>query len=133
MAGGANEYVMGNMVNTDGTFSASLSGFTDKNPGIDSKYYDSYTYDATDAASGVPPTYRGHLGDATREVQSIYITIGWNSDLFQFISSNVSWVERGGRARDHKFAGIFSIYRSYGNAANRLSFRTVLTAEDNSN
>ena len=90
MSGGAYEYVMGNMVNSSGTFYSSSAGFSTP---PDSIYYDSYTYGTSSTTHG-----RGKLGDATKETLKTFgrSSGGWYSDYAYFPNSSSSWFYRGG-------------------------------------
>ena len=101
MSGGSLEYVMGNMVDSNGTFYSSSSGFSST---IDAKYYDKYTYD-TDYLTHS----RGKLGDATKETLSTFGDSygGWYSDYTYFVYSNYSWFTRGNDYNFDSGAGVF--------------------------
>ena len=89
MSGGANEYVMGNMVDSSGKFYTSGAGNWSSTVPFH-KYYDSYTYDT------VSNSYtRGKLGEATREFLTGSLTKGWYSDLANMPRSNLAWITRG--------------------------------------
>ena len=115
MSGGTWEYVMGNMVDSSGSFYPSSSGFESV---PDSKYYDSYAYGTT-----YTDYTRGYLGDATKEVSK------WNNDSAFFVYSDDLWFGRGANYRSGSSAGVF--YFSYfdGNAYSSGSFRVVLGSE----
>ena len=49
MNGGSYDYVMGNMVNTSGTFYSSSSGFSSPYP--EDKYYDKYSYSTSSTST----------------------------------------------------------------------------------
>lgn len=122
MSGGAYEYVMGNIVNTEGTFYSSDSEFAKSSgvivPNPDVKYYDMYSYGETSDIT------RGHLGDATKETRS------WYSDYATFPHLTTSWNCRGG-GRDRKTsAGIWDSNQFFGSGSGNTSFHVVLTAQD---
>jgi hypothetical protein len=124
MSGGAWEYVMGNMVGTDGNFYSSSAGFS---TAPTAKYYDSYSY----SESTYTDHARGLLGDATKETLKTFgsETGGWNSD-YAFLPSGVySWFVRGGYASYGVSAGVFAFYRLVGGARGSTSFRSVLFAQ----
>ena len=112
MSGGAWEYVMGNMVTSDGTFNSRLSLMAEPN----SKYYDSYTY-----GNDINDYFRGHLGDATME------TWDWNSDASYFLIDEFPWFGRGGAYKYSETAGIFRFYRRTGDQTTISTWRVVLT------
>ena len=116
---------MGNMVKADGTFYSSRSGFTDTNPRIDSKYYDSYGNDSVSTTY-----YRGHLGDATREILQTFgsNTGSWNEDYSFFLASSNSWFSRNGHVVDSAKAGVFTFSSYDGGVHKGHSFRSVLSA-----
>ena len=120
MSGGEYEYVMGNMVSNDGSTmmsgdsSVSNSGYNGilynkgnnsiYNEGIvypESKYYDRYPYSAYSTLGN-----RGHLGDATSEVN---LNRGWYDDSMYFVNLGNSWTVRGGNYLSDSSAGIFAI------------------------
>jgi hypothetical protein len=126
MSGGAYEYVMGNMVGSDGNFYSSSAGFS-VTP--DSKYYNSYNYQSD--VNIYTDHSRGLLGDATKETLKTFgsETGGWNSD-YAFLPSGVSsWFKRGGYASYGDGAGVFDFHRHNGVAHNLGSFRSVLSAQ----
>ena len=120
MSGGAWEYVMGNMVNSSGSFYSSSAGFSSA---PNAKYYDKYTYSTDYENHG-----RGKLGDATKETLSSFgsRTGGWYSDYAYFVNSSNSWFVRGDYFDDGSYAGVFAFYRSNGNAYGYRSARAVL-------
>ena len=123
MSGGASEYVMGNMVNSSGTFYASDSGFSSA---PEAKYYDAYTYGTSNTDHG-----RGKLGDATKETLSSFGSWdgGWYSDSAHFFYSDYPWFDRGGYYIDYSASGVFffSILSNAGSSGTfLLSSRAVL-------
>ena len=137
MSGGAWEYVMGDMVSSDGKTMQSgydLSAnsgyigvlytggqFTSGVPYPDNKYYDRYPYSSSEVSGN-----RGHLGDATSEVV-ISGSKGWNNDLEYFVASNYPWFLRGGYSEGKTDAGVFSFHYLHGGASTVYSSRGVLT------
>ena len=121
MSGGAWEYVMGNMVNSSGSFYSSNAGFSSA---PNAKYYDKYTYDGSSYTSHG----RGKLGDATKETLSRFgnSTGGWYSDNAGFVYSGFSWFLRGGLYSYGYRAGVFHFSSSDGNAYSDDSARAVL-------
>lgn len=124
MSGGAWEYVMGNMINSSGTFYSSSAGFS-TNP--ESKYYNAYSYDAS---SNITHS-RGKLGDATKETLATYgnTTGGWNGDYARFPYSTTSWFVRGGYCSNGASAGVMSFSCSSGYAGSNYAARSVITAQ----
>src|SRR5574344_2242034 len=102
MSGGAFEYVMGNMVDSSGNFQPSSSGLSQP----DTKYYDSYAYDASSFTTHA----RGKLDDATKETLKIFgsNTGGWYSDGSEFPYISSSWFLRGGGYSNFTNAGVFN-------------------------
>ena len=120
MSGGANEYTMSNIVNSDGTTMIPLdSGYTTTTyPDI--KYYDKYSY-STSSASRI----RSKLGDGIKEVYNG--SVGWYSDDSYLASSSSPWFIRGGYCIDGADAGVFGSYGSYGSSNSLNSSRSVIT------
>ena len=120
MSGGAWEYVMGNMVNSSGSFYSSSAGFSSA---PNAKYYDKYTYNTDYENHG-----RGKLGDATKETLKSYgsNTEGWYDDYAGFVYSSSSWFFRGGRCFDGSNVGVFYFDYSNGGANRYNSARAVL-------
>ena len=119
MSGGPWEYVMGNMVNSSGSFYSSNAGFSSA---PNAKYYDKYTYDSSSTSHG-----RGKLGDATKETLSSFgsVTGGWYSDYAIFVRSSDSWFVRGG-GYEGSYAGVFNFTDNNGDAYGNGSARAVL-------
>ena len=124
MSGGAYEYLMGNMVDSGGSFYISSSEFL---VAPNSKYYDSYTYSTSDITHS-----RGKLGDATKEVLLTYgsSTGAWYSDCASFPSSSHPWFKRGGYSGFLSYAGVFNFDYGFGNASASSSSRVVLAGAD---
>ena len=120
MSGGAWEYVMGNMVNSSGSFYSSSAGFSSA---PNAKYYDKYTY-----SSDWSTHSRGKLGDATKETLKSYgnSTGGWYDDYANFVDSSNSWFIRGGYCYSGSDAGVFGFIRGDGSASSNNSARAVL-------
>ncbi len=119
MSGGAWEYVMGNMVNSSGTFYSSSAGFSTP---PDSIYYDSYTYGISYTTHS-----RGKLGDATKETLKTFGSNsgGWYSDYAYFPSTSDSWFYRGGYCLNGSNAGLFSFDDLAGGGSSNRSARAV--------
>ena len=122
MSGGAWEYVMGNTVNTSNGFYQSGAGTFSTTP--DAKYYDAYTYNASNTTHG-----RGKLGDATKETLKTFgnTSGGWYSDYAGFPYSRYSWFGRGGYSYDGSSAGVFYFNLSTGSSYNGYSARLVVS------
>ena len=129
MSGGAWEYVMGVLADSNGnprsgssaTYNSGFNGSlnsgekTDGKPFPDSKYYDKYT--VTSASSCTDAECKGHaLGE----------TAGWYGDYAFFVTSSYPWFERGGYYYYGTSAGVFDFDVYYGCSRNFNSFRVVL-------
>jgi len=157
MSGGTWEYVMGVMVDQNGTlasgrndilnsnFIGSLTYPSDGNnsskiqwtvsdggiPFPSEKYYDTYAY-SIDALH----FERRIFGDATGEMGrfanvdygSQTRQIGsWYGDEAWFVYCNAPWFARGARYNHGLGAGIFTFYQTFGNANPDVGFRIVLS------
>ena len=140
MSGGAFEYMMGNMVYSNGqqmsgyqTGDASNSAFT----GIlyyggtsftgtyafpSKRYYDKYGY-----GTSSEEYTRGKLGDATKEMAPIGNGGNWYGDYADFVNSGNPWVLRGGHYANGAYAGTFGFYLNSGNASAGNSARAVIS------
>ena len=140
MSGGAFEYMMGNMVYSNGqqmsgyqTGDASNSAFT----GIlyyggtsftgtyafpSKRYYDKYGY-----GTSSEEYTRGKLGDATKEMAPIGNGGNWYGDYADFVNSGNPWVLRGGHYANGAYAGTFGFYFNSGNASAGNSARAVIS------
>ena len=120
MSGNAYEYVMGNMVDTNGSFYSSNAGFSSS---IDEKYYDKYAYGVSSVDHG-----RGKLGDATKETLATFGVTngGWYDDHTNFVDTGYSWFIRGGYYYDGSGAGMFYFFREHGGNSDRYTTRVVL-------
>ena len=108
MSGGSWERVMGDYNDTIGS-----SGFSAM---PDSKYYDKYTTtDMLTACSG-----------GICYGQSLSETNNWYSDTNVFVSSNSSWLLRGGRYIIDVGAGAFGYGDTSGGAVSHYGFRSVM-------
>ena len=144
MSGGAEEYVMGNMKNSDNSEQQSgkgnnynyNSGFNgvnyDKTIVVgdrsypDNKYYDSYNH----GTSYTDHSSRYIKGDATYEVsQGDGKYRGWYSDYNQFVYTDDAWFLRSGimDSMTGISAGIFGFNYASGYANENYSFRLVLS------
>ena len=92
MSGGANEYVMGNVVSNDGTtMTTNESGFTIY---PEDKYYDKYSY-----SGSLDLRIKSKLGDGIKEVYNTN-NHGWYNNNSGVISNNYAWFVRGGAYND---------------------------------
>lgn len=136
MSGGAREYVMGNVVASDGD--TLLSGTsTDDNsgfignigatvyPGIykypEDKYFDTYSY-----GSSNNQRLRSKIADAIKEVYNSN-NVGWYKDSNNLAYSTSPWIYRGGRYSDGMNAGLFSSSEGSGSARSYDSTRLVIS------
>ncbi len=113
--------VMGNIVDESGKFLPGSSGFTTP---PDSKYYDIYSFSGS---------FRGHLGDATREVYNPSTIENKNYNYWYTSNSNYPsdvsspWLIRGGAAWYPDTSGIFTFSDNKGGSYNAW---VVITAQD---
>ncbi len=140
MSGGAYEYMMGNMVYSNGqqitgsgnggsTYNSAFTGvlstggsFTGTYAFPSKRYYDKYSYDASSNT-----TYtRGKLGDATKEMAPTGISGNWYGDYAYFPYGSSPWFLRGGYYGDGTDAGAFYFLNYYGCAGTNSSARAVL-------
>ena len=122
MSGGTSEYVMGNMVNSDGTFYISSSGFSTS---IDEKYYDKYSYNSNSKNFN-----RGKLGDATKEIiLDVVVSDGaWYEGNSFFVFSGNPWIVQGNRYFYGNYSpDIFGFSYSTGIGESYISTRAVIT------
>ena len=121
MSGGAHEYTMANMVNTDGTtMKSGDSGFTTTTY-PDAKYYDKYSYSTSDKSRK-----RSKLGDGIKEVYNTSDYV-WYRDYSDLANSSRPWFYRGGSFRDGSLAGVFRSYGYSGNGDSYGSSRSIIT------
>lgn len=113
MSGGAWEYVMAVVVDSDNQPRYSESGFTSSNM-PDKKYYDIYPTGTNSDIS------RATIGSATKE------TWFWYSDRTNLVVNDYPWQFRGGCHNDSDDVGIFSLSSETGKANGSISFRTTL-------
>ena len=119
MSGGAEEYVMGNIVNSSGEMYPSSSGF---NTYPNKRYYDKYSY-----GTSKTEYTRGKLGDATKEMApSTSSDRTWYLDSITFPYSSRPWFTRGGHSDSHMFAGLFNFSSGDGSSFLISSSRPIL-------
>ena len=136
MSGGAWEYAMGVMLDSDNMNARLLnSQFSSANI-PDRKYYDKYLYYDINASSGTgymsdaETLARYHLGEGTREIVTQIIknsNEGWYNDFGYVTDASNTWVSRGGRYTASTTAGTFTFVRFSGVQDYASSFRAVLT------
>ena len=117
MSGGADEYVMGSMLDSNGDFYPLNSGFT-KAPG--SKYFDFYNYSDDEFDYS-----RGKKKKNKKKVMAD--TVGgfsWYDAYAYFVNSSDSWFTRSGSINNNP--GLFHFDRTDGNAYLNYSFRVAL-------
>ena len=139
MSGGAFQYMMGNMVwtngqqmsgssttnNTNSAFTEILYGgtsFTGTYAFPSKRYYDKYSYGTSEKEYT-----RGKLGDATKEMAPTGTTGNWYSDYAYFVYSHSPWVLRGGIYNKGSNAGAFGFNYGNGVASTEYSARAVLS------
>ena len=136
MSGGTLEYMMGNMVYSNGqqmsghdtkynsAFTGVLSdgtSFTGTYAFPSKRYYDKYSY----GTSNTEYT-RGKLGDATKEMAPTGIYDNWYGDYANFVYSSYPWVMRSGYYNSGANAGAFFFDSGFGGAFINVSARAVL-------
>ena len=138
MSGGAREYMMGNMVYSNGQQMSGYSTSSNNNSAFtgilddgtaftgtyafpSKRYYDKYS-----RGSNTEYT-RGKLGDATKEMAPTGTSGNWYSDNASFMYSNVPWVMRGGYYGVGASAGAFCFSHYTGAALNDRSARAVIS------
>ncbi len=141
MSGGTCEYVMGNMVHSNGQQMSGYSTSSNKNSAFtgylgndktsftgtyafpNKKYYDKYSY-----GTSKTEYTRGKLGDATIEMSPTSSTTkSWYSDQAVFSNNFIPWLFRGGIYYNGDYAGAFFFNTSDGEAHSDYSTRAVLT------
>ena len=127
LSGGADEYVMGNMSKSTGSYVYNLN-YGDgifKYSTDTAKYIDMYAYGTSDSAQTA--YNRARLGDATGEVV-VSSQRAWNNDFAYFVYSSFPWFWRGGAYHDGSNAGVFNFNRNNGDSFNVNSARVALLA-----
>ena len=137
MAGGSNEYVMGNMADSAGLFYSRLAGTNwNGNSILDTKYYNAYSFGIN---SYKPIAFnRARLGDAIAEnlgssTSNIalwspgYGVTGSSSQMF-FDDGETQhyWLHRGGNSKS-VYSSIFYLYRASGDSSSGFSFRSSIS------
>ncbi len=145
MSGGSWEYMMGNMVWTNGEQMSGYSTWLNQNSAFSGilstngkvftgtysfpskRYYDKYSYGTTYADTEAYS--RGKLGDATKEMAPTGKSNGWYSDNARFLYQNNSWIKRGGGVGFGATVGVFSFNAYSGNETSYYdsSTRAVIT------
>ena len=141
ISGGAFEYVMGNIVYSDGT--TMMSGYTtSQNSGYTGIIYDSGNYTSYTETYSYPENKyldkysfgtsntqkkRSKLGDAVKEVTATSST-GWYSDYGYVASASDPGFVRGGHYADGASAGVVDSSGSRGAAYSSCSARVVVLA-----
>ncbi len=140
MSGGAWDYVVGNMVSSDGESLISGSSLTDNsgytgllyNSGNYTSYTGSYAYpdnkyiDKYSFGSSASLRIKTKLGDAIKEVYAG--SNGWYGDSLNIIYSSASWFCRGGDFDNGSIAGIFSSGNSFGYPSRNGSTRLIIVS-----
>ena len=140
MSGGAWEYMMSNMVYSNGQ---QMSGYATKNNGNSAftgilydgisftgtyafpskRYYDKYSY-----GEKYTEYIRGKLGDATKEMAHTETSGNWYSDYASFVNYGGPWVMRGGFYDNYiNSVGTFAFNNNSGEANTSISTRAVIS------
>ena len=141
MNGGAFEYMMGNMVYSNGQQMSGYSTYNTKNSAFtgylggnntlftgtyafpSKRYYDKYSY-----GTSKTEYTRGKLGDATKEMAPVSFNgTSWYSDDAYFVYSDGPWVLRGGCHGNGADAGAFYFYNDNGSTNTSYSARAVIS------
>ena len=139
MSGGSWEYMMGNVVYSNGqpmsgnstsdNYNSAFTGilynggttFTGTYAFPSKRYYDKYSYGTSETEYT-----RGKLGDATFEMAPTGGSGNWYQDYANFVYSSDPWVMRGGYCVNGAVAGAFYFGDIFGYARTDLSARAVL-------
>ena len=137
MSGGAEEYIMANIIYEDGKYMESyfsgysgymfidrLGDFVLDNSGIsypDDKYYDKYSY-----STSYTTRKRSKLGDGIKEAYKSGYG-GWYSDRLNFANYDDPWFLRGGRYSNGLNAGLFWSNGDRGSSFSYNSSRFIIT------
>ena len=140
MSGGAFEYMMGNMVYSNGqqmsgnstnkNFNSAFTGylgndktsFTGTYAFPSKRYYDKYSY-----GESYTKYTREKLGDATKEMAPTETEGNWYGDCAGFVYSSFPWVMRGGSFSYGAYAGAFCFGNINGYAYTDYSARAVIS------
>ena len=136
MSGGTLEYMMGNMVYSNGQqmsghdtkYNSAFTGvlldgasFTGTYAFPSKRYYDKYSY-----GTSKTEYTRGKLGDATKQMEPIGTSSNWYGDYANFVYSSYPWVMRSGYYNSGANAGAFFFDSGFGGAFINVSARAVL-------
>ena len=131
MSGGSSEYVMGVMLNQDGsTIAYGASGFNSSNM-PNKKYYSTYSYRNENSEKNSLWYYSNRYGEALNEVmKDFWLISSWYSTGSWPITNLYPWLSRGyGNSYQHiDYIGEFSFARYTGGATYDTTFRNVITA-----
>lgn len=131
MSGGSSEYVMGVMLNQDGsTIAYGDSGFNSSNM-PDKKYYSTYSYKEETAQNNISWYYSNKLGEALNEVyKGFWYDKAWYSTGSWSITNQYPWLNRGygNSFIDSSYIGSFAFARYTGGATYDATLRNVITA-----
>ncbi|MDO4369636.1 MAG: hypothetical protein Q4C29_03780, partial [bacterium] len=139
MSGGAEEYMMGDMISstgvmmsgykTSGNYHSGFTGYLYSGGQTtltydfpNKRYYDKYSYGTSETEYT-----RGKLGDATKEMAPTGTSGNWYSDYAFFPYSNGPWFMRGGGYSSGSSAGLFRFNGYVGNALSYSSARAVIS------
>ena len=141
MSGGSVEYMMSNMVWTNGqqmsgsstwlNYNSAFTGYLGDGTSFtgtyvfpSKRYYDKYSYGTSETEYT-----RGKLGDATKEMAPTGKDNGWYFDYAQFLYQGNSWIKRGGSAGFGASVGVFGFYAysGYETGYYESSTRSVIT------
>ena len=141
MAGGANEYVMGNFNSSNETYVDSYFSNPTKPPYVDI-YLSTTDFSSSKkpgwfAAPSTPSYYYndictwGNCGGHALHETKLYQSVSggsqsWGGDNSNFTYSNARWFLRGGNANNGSRAGLFYLASSLGISNNSYGFRTAL-------
>ena len=137
MSGGAYEYMMGNMVYSNGQPMSGYRTSDNYNSGFTGILYDgtSYTgtyafpskryYDKYSYGTSSSEYTRGKLGDATKEMAPTGTSGNWYGDYARFPYGSSPWFVRGGNYGNGAYAGAFSFNYNSGSPNTNNSARAV--------
>ena len=121
MNGGAYDFTMTNMVDTDGTTMVPVSSDYTTTTYPNAKYYDKYSYSTSNSTR-----IRSKLGDGIKEVYKSNF-LGWYSDGSLLANFEKSWFIRGGYYNFDVYSGVFGSYNDRGGSHSELSSRLIIT------